>query len=122
MPATEPGFDTATAKTAINAAMELFHKRWMLRIIWELRRGGMTFREVRSACSEISPTVLNQRLVELREAGIVTHAAGTGYQLSAQGAALLKAMWPLMGWSVAWWREGLRKRPRRRPALAPQKA
>ena len=37
-------------KQAINAAMELLHRRWMMRVIWELRGGPLTFRALQSAC------------------------------------------------------------------------
>ena len=55
------------AKHAINEAMELCHRRWMLRVIWELREGAWTFRALQARCGDLSPTVLNQRLTELRE-------------------------------------------------------
>jgi DNA-binding HxlR family transcriptional regulator len=106
-------FDGATARAAINAAMALLQKRWALRIIWELRGDSLTFRAVQAACNEVSPTVLNQRLAELREAGIVSHLPGSGYQLTAQGSSLLKAMWPLLEWSVGWYRDETRRRLKR---------
>lgn len=92
------------AKQAINAAIDLFHRRWVLRILWELRGEPLTFRALQQACSEVSPTVLNQRLKELREAQLVDHRSGQGYALSAQGRELLVAMEPMMAWAVQWWR------------------
>jgi DNA-binding HxlR family transcriptional regulator len=92
------------AKQAINAAIDLFHRRWVLRILWELRGEPLTFRALQEACSEVSPTVLNQRLKELREAQLVDHLSGQGYALSAQGRTLLVAMEPMMAWAVQWWR------------------
>jgi DNA-binding HxlR family transcriptional regulator len=93
------------AKDAINAAIELFHRRWVLRILWELRSGPMTFRALQVACNEVSPTVLNLRLKELRAARLVVHASGQGYQLDHHGQSLLDAMQPLMRWSVGWWKD-----------------
>lgn len=91
------------AKDAINEALELFHRRWMLRVIWELRDQALSFRALRSACGDISPTVLNQRLAELRDAGLVTDAQA-GYALTPIGRDLLVAFEPLTRWSLRWWR------------------
>lgn len=90
-------------KDGINAAVELFHRRWVLRILWELREGPLTFRELRAACADVSPSVLNQRLAELREARLVDREAG--YALTAHGQALIVAMQPMMKWAGRWWRE-----------------
>jgi DNA-binding HxlR family transcriptional regulator len=89
------------AKQAINAALDLFHRRWMLRVIWELRSGALTFRALQSACGDISPTVLNQRLAELRETGLVA-ADDAGYALTPQGEELLVAFQPLTQWALRW--------------------
>jgi DNA-binding HxlR family transcriptional regulator len=86
------------------AALDLLGRRWALRVLWELRDGAQTFRELRARCDEVSPTVLNQRLAELREAGIVAHEEGSGYALSAEGAALLEALAPLHAWAASWGR------------------
>ncbi len=88
----------------IMAALDLLGRRWALRVLWELRDGAQTFRELRARCDEVSPTVLNQRLAELREAGIVGHEEGSGYRLSAEGAALLEALAPLHAWAAQWGR------------------
>ncbi|MBK0391478.1 winged helix-turn-helix transcriptional regulator [Ramlibacter algicola] len=93
----------ASAKDAINAALDLFHRRWTLRILWELRGDPLTFRQLQAACGDLSASVLNQRLAELREALLLEHnpAAG-GYALSAHGRELLIAFEPLLQWSVPW--------------------
>ena len=88
-------------KQAINEALELFHRRWMLRVIWELRDGGLTFRALQAACGDLSPTVLNQRLAELREGGLLG-SEGTGYQLTPLGLELIDAFAPLSRWAVKW--------------------
>jgi DNA-binding HxlR family transcriptional regulator len=90
-------------KQAINAAMELLHKRWMMRVIWEMRGGPLTFRALQSACGDLSPTVLNQRLGELREVRLVT-SDEMGYQLTPIGRDLLEAFAPLSKWAVRWHR------------------
>ena len=93
------------SKDAINEALALFHRRWMLRVIWELRGEPLTFRALQAACADISPSVLNQRLAELRAAQLVEHEARSGYRLSAQGRDLVVAMQPLTRWAKRWWRE-----------------
>ncbi|TMH13104.1 MAG: helix-turn-helix transcriptional regulator [Betaproteobacteria bacterium] len=89
------------AKHAINEAMELCHRRWMLRVIWELREGAWTFRALQARCGDLSPTVLNQRLTELRDAGLVDTAEG-GYRLTALGREMVEAFTPLSKWAVRW--------------------
>lgn len=97
----------ASGKDAINAALELFHRRWTLRILWELRTEGtsLNFRALQAACGDLSASVLNQRLAELRAALLVEHDPGAGYRLSAQGQALLLAIEPLLQWAPRWARE-----------------
>ena len=96
-----------SGKDSLNAALELFHRRWTLRILWELRADDarLNFRALQAACDDLSASVLNQRLAELREALLVEHDAGSGYRLSAQGRELLVALEPLMKWAPRWARE-----------------
>lgn len=101
IPARQAG-RTPSSKEAINAALELFNRRWTLRILWELREGAMNFRRLQAACGELSASVLSQRLSELREALLVEHDLGQGYRLSAHGRALLVAFQPLLDWSRPW--------------------
>lgn len=101
----------ASGKDALNAALELFQRRWTLRILWELRGDDacLNFRALQTACGDVSASVLNQRLAELREALLVEHDAGSGYRLSPQGRALLVALAPLMQWAPRWAREVQRR-------------
>lgn len=86
----------------IMALLDLLGRRWAMRIIWELRETPLTFRELRDRCDAMSPTVLNQRLHELRETDIVELAQAGGYTLSHSGQQLLEAMMPLLRWSDGW--------------------
>jgi DNA-binding HxlR family transcriptional regulator len=97
----------ASGKDAINAALELFHRRWTLRILWELRGEdtSLNFRALQAACGDLSASVLNQRLAELRAALLVEHDAGSGYRLAPQGRSLLVAIEPLLQWAPRWARE-----------------
>jgi DNA-binding HxlR family transcriptional regulator len=86
----------------IMALLDLLGRRWALRILWELRHGPLNFRELRAACGDMSPSVLNLRLQELREAGIVTAQEGDGYVLSESGRKLFAAVAPLQAWADTW--------------------
>jgi DNA-binding HxlR family transcriptional regulator len=85
----------------IMALLDLLGRRWALRTIWELRDGPSTFRELQDRCDGMSSSVLNQRLAELREAGIVDLGQG-GYELTAEGRRLLDAYGPLDAWAERW--------------------
>lgn len=83
------------------ALLDLLGRRWALRILWELREEPATFRELQARCDGLSPSVLNQRLGELREARIVESGDG-GYRLTGAGRRLLAALAPLNKWAEAW--------------------
>jgi DNA-binding HxlR family transcriptional regulator len=85
----------------IMALLDLLGRRWVQRIVWELRGEALSFRALRSACDDISPSVLNARLSDLRAAGLVELTEG-GYVLTAEGRSLLKLMLPLHEWAERW--------------------
>jgi DNA-binding HxlR family transcriptional regulator len=85
------------------ALLDLLGRRWALRILWELRTGeSLTFRALQTRCSEVSSSVLNDRLRELRSAGIVVTERGRGYSLTPEGARLLEDLAPLDAWAKRW--------------------
>ena len=84
------------------ALMDLLGRRWTLRVIWELRGERLTFRALQEACGGVSPTVLNERLRELRESGLVDSAGSLGYGLTARGRELIEQFLPLVAWSTRW--------------------
>lgn len=86
----------------IMALLDLLGRRWALRMIWELRGDPLSFRELRERCDDMSPTVLNQRLRELRDTRIIEMATSGGYCLSPSGQSLVQAMMPLLAWSEEW--------------------
>jgi len=86
----------------IMVLLDLLGRRWALRVLWELRDGPLTSRALRTACDEASPTVLQTRLTELREAGLTDHVAGRGYALTARGTELLEAFMPLYDFAERW--------------------
>jgi DNA-binding HxlR family transcriptional regulator len=83
------------------ALLDLLGRRWALRVIWELRDGPLTFRQVQARCGAISSSVLNERLAELRAAGIVASTAA-GYRLTPEGRKLLEVYGPLDAWAQRW--------------------
>ena len=86
----------------IMALLDLLGRRWTLRIIWELRDGALTSRALRTACDEASPTVVQVRLSELREAGLVELLAGDGYRLTELGRELMESFLPLHRFAERW--------------------
>lgn len=79
--------------------LDLLGRRWTLRVLWELREESATFRALRERCEDVSPTVLNTRLAELKDAGIVEASEAGGYALTTEGRALLPALAELDGWA-----------------------
>src|ERR1700733_11471281 len=86
----------------IMVLLDLLGRRWSLRILWELRGEPLTSRALRAACDEASPTVLQARLSELREAGLVELVPASGYQLTAQGRELPESFLPLHRFAERW--------------------
>ena len=87
----------------IMALLDLLGRRWALRIIWELReQRALTSRALRSACDEASPTIMQARLTELREAGLVELEAGGGYRLTGLGDELMENFAPLHRFAERW--------------------
>jgi len=82
--------------------LDLLGKKWTLRILWELKNDALNFRNLRAACDNLSPTVLNRRLKELVQAEIVELKIGRGYQLTFAGKELLLLFAPLNEWSKRW--------------------
>ncbi len=85
----------------IMALLDLLGRRWSLRVIWELREEPLVFRSLQSRCEGMSSSVLNQRLQELRTAGI-TELTDGGYRLTAEGRRLLDAYQPMSAWAERW--------------------
>ena len=86
----------------IMALLDLLGRRWTLRIAWELRDGPLTSRAVRAACDDASPTVMQSRLSELREAGLVELLSGDGYCLTPLGRELMESFLPLHRFAERW--------------------
>ncbi len=81
-------------------ALDLSGRRWALRIVWELRVGPLNFRALQAACGDISPSVLQRRLHELRDVGVIEKIPRLGYRLSTSGEKLFQVLARLDKWSA----------------------
>ena len=95
----------STTGRPIMALLDLLGRRWTLRIGWELREGPLTFREIQARCDAMSPSVLNQRISELRAAEVIENSPD-GYRLTDDGEELLQHLAPLDQWAKAWAKKG----------------
>ena len=93
----------STTGCPIMALFDLIGRRWTLRVIWELEQAGkpLTFRELRTACGDLSSSVLTRRLHELTEALIVERSSA-GYALTSIGRALVGSLEPVLAWARDW--------------------
>ena len=99
-----PGRPVRGSRTGrpIMALLDLLGRRWALRVVWELRDGAPSFRDLQLRCGGMSSSVLAQRLAELAKADVVASGPDGGYQLTAEGRALLEALGPIDGWAKRW--------------------
>jgi len=100
-----PGLPVRGSRTGrpVMALLDLLGRRWVLRILWELREEpATTFRDLQTRCGNVSSSVLNQRLRELREAGIIATGDPNGYELTDEGRGLLHALAPVDEWARRW--------------------
>jgi len=104
MPKPKPGTRVRGSRSGrpIMALLDLLGRRWALRILWELRDAPMTFRALREACDDASPSVLNARLRELRDAELVEQREGEGYALTRTAEELGAMLLSMDSWSKRW--------------------
>lgn len=98
-----PGAPVRGSKTGkpIMALFDLLGRTWCLGIIWQLSLGNATFRQLQARCEDISPTLLNKRLKELTQLGLVMKT-DTGYGLTEQAQALAFLIKPMAPWAQSW--------------------
>jgi len=85
----------------VMALLDLLGRRWTLRLVWELRDYPRRFRDLQEAIGA-SPTIVNTRLAELRDARLVALDEAAGYRLTPLGEELLRLMLPLHQWAEKW--------------------
>lgn len=100
----KPGKPVRGSQTGhpIMALLDLLGRRWVLRIVWELREENLGFRELQARCDGMSPSVLSQRLAEIKAADMVQIDAEGRYGLSEEGKKLLESLMPLQDWAKRW--------------------
>lgn len=102
-----PGKPVRGSKTGapIMALLDLLGRRWAMGVLWTLCEGGpCTFRELQKRCEMTSPSVLNTRLKELRQAKLIDRS-GEGYCATPLGQQLYELLKPLGKWSKTWAKE-----------------
>lgn len=85
----------------VMALFDLLGRAWAMGVVWQLHDGPCRFRELQVRCEGVSPSLLNQRLKELRATGLVEHA-GDGYSLTPLGDELFTQLDELGSWSKRW--------------------
>jgi DNA-binding HxlR family transcriptional regulator len=88
------------SRRPVMRVLDVLGRRWALRILWELRNGARTFRALRAACDDVSPSSLNQRLAELRTLGAIERR-DEGYALTPPGVRLGAIVLELHRWAEA---------------------
>jgi DNA-binding HxlR family transcriptional regulator len=106
MSSSQPGKKVRGSNTGspLNALFDILGQRWALGILWYLGDGSSTFRELQNRCGGVSPSVLNSRLKDLRDAEIVEKSLD-GYILTERGKELRSLIVPLADWSATWSKE-----------------
>lgn len=104
MPTPKPGKPVRGSTTGrpLMAALDLFGRRWSLRILWELRGGPLGFRPLQKQCDDMSSSVMRQRLTELLDAHVVHQLPDSRYELTPLGRDACLALRPLVQWSERW--------------------
>lgn len=110
MPTPRPGKPVRGSTTGrpLMAALDLFGRRWSLRVVWELRAGELGFRPLQQRCDNMSSSVLSQRLTELADARLVYQLPDSRYALTPLGQRAHQALLPLVRWSGEWAEELLK--------------
>lgn len=103
---TSPAVRGSKTGRPVMALLDLLGRRWMLRILWELRENPLTSRELRAACDDASPTVMQQRLSEMRDAGFIVLREEGGYAQTELGKELMLTLLPLYHFADRWSRRG----------------
>ncbi|MEZ5832482.1 MAG: helix-turn-helix domain-containing protein [Dongiaceae bacterium] len=89
---------------------EIIGDPWSILIVRELLLGSSRFNTLQRGLPRISPTVLNTRLKELEERGVIVKRRlggqrGHSYQLTAAGRELSAVVEALAVWGMRWARE-----------------
>ena len=86
----------------IMALLDLLGRRWVLRILWELRDNQLGFRELQQRCDRMSSSVLARRLQELQDVQIIAKYENDNYGLTPEGKQLVMELKGLNDWANHW--------------------
>lgn len=82
--------------------LELFSKKWVLRLLWELQNDVRGFRELRRICDDIPPTTLSKRLKELEQSQLIHKNAQEKWEITPLGRSLEPTLLQLNVWADDW--------------------
>jgi len=97
----------------VSKTAQIIGEKWTLLIVRELLRGVTRFNQIQRAMPRISPTVLNKRLGELQEQGVIVRRRipeqrGYEYQLTECGRELAPLVLQMAEWGMRWARSTMR--------------
>ena len=82
--------------------IDILGKKWVLRILWELKESSCTFRELQRRCGDLSPTIINTRIKDLCAAQLVNKSPESGYALTQLGDELIELFYPINDFANRW--------------------
>lgn len=97
----------------VSKTAQIIGEKWTLLIIRELLRGASRFNQIQRAMPRISPTVLNKRLGELQEHGVIERSRipeqrGYEYHLTECGQELAPLVLHMAEWGMRWARSTMK--------------
>jgi len=98
----------------LSKTAEVLGEKWTLLIVRELVLGATRFNQIQRGLPRISPTVLNTRLAELTERGVIVRRRipeqkGYEYRLTESGRELYPLLLKMSEWGMRWARRGIRE-------------
>jgi DNA-binding HxlR family transcriptional regulator len=97
----------------LSKTAEVLGEKWTLLIVRELVLGATRFSQIQRGIPRMSPTVLNTRLAELEERGVIVRKRipeqkGFEYRLTECGRELLPLLLHMSEWGMRWARSSIR--------------
>jgi DNA-binding HxlR family transcriptional regulator len=98
----------------LSKTAEVLGEKWTLLIVRELVLGATRFNQIQRGIPSISPTVLNTRLAELTERGVIVRRRipeqkGYEYRLTESGRELYPLLLKMSEWGMRWARRSIRE-------------
>ncbi len=101
-PGPEPNAGQLISDAPLMSLLDLAGRRWLLRIMWELREKPLRFTELRARCDHMSQSVLTKRLAEMTSAMLVSVDEDSRYQLTPLAGELVTITSALDQWAHQW--------------------